>query len=59
MTSLSDDDEPREIREDPLAEPTRGTDEEDTKVGEVIKVKCVHQLFHFNQMDPTHDHTIR
>jgi hypothetical protein len=28
-----DDDEPCEISEDPLGEPTRGTDEEETKVG--------------------------
>ena len=37
LTSLSDDDEPHEIREDPVAEPTRGTDEEDTKVGGMLK----------------------
>jgi hypothetical protein len=38
LTSLSDDDEPCEIREDPLGEPTRGTDEEDSKVGRVLRL---------------------
>jgi hypothetical protein len=38
---LSDDDEPCEIRKVSLAEPTRGIDEEDTKVGRVFKVNCI------------------
>ena len=38
LTTLSDDDEPCEIREDPLGEPTRGTDEEDSKVGRVLRL---------------------
>ena len=38
LTSLSEDDEPREIREDAREEPTKGTYEEDTKVGQLLRL---------------------
>jgi len=38
FTSLSEDDEPCEICEDAREEPTKGTDEEDTKVGTVLRL---------------------
>jgi len=45
LTSLSDDDEPCEIHEDPREEPTKGTDEEDAKVGRVLMLTVSSSCF--------------
>jgi hypothetical protein len=57
----ADSDEPCEMKEDSLEQPTEGTDEEDplgestgganegdTKVGKILKFDCVQQLLHWN-----------
>jgi hypothetical protein len=40
LTSSSDKDEPCEVNEDSLGEPTKGTDEEDTKVSGMFRFLC-------------------
>ena len=45
LTSLSDGDEPCEVHEDPLGEPTKGTDEEDTKVGRMLRLTVSSSCF--------------
>jgi hypothetical protein len=45
LTSLSEDDEPCEIRENAREEPTKGTDEEDTKVGRVLRITVSSSCF--------------
>ena len=47
LTPLSDDDddEPCEIHEETLGGPTRGTDEEDTKVGGVLRLTVSSSCF--------------